>query len=106
MHISTLLLCTITSLCGEAGPNHRPLELLFRVQEILHSIKIFSIRPATRTSPRLACILLTSRKASDKVSSLVVVQLRRALREGLDEKIRGHFAGVHLDRRDAWRDFR
>ena len=43
MLISTLLLCTITSLCGEAGPNYRPFELLFRVQEILHSIKLFRI---------------------------------------------------------------
>ncbi len=82
--------------------------LLFRDQDILCSITIFTIflPPVLRVSPRLACILLTSRKASDKVSSSVVVQLLRALREGLDEKIRGRSAGIHLDRRDAWRDFR
>ena len=38
---------------GEAGPNHRPFDLLFRVREILHSIKIFSI-----FVPRRARVLL------------------------------------------------
>jgi hypothetical protein len=39
--------------------------------------------------PRLACILLTSRKASDKVSSSVVVQLRRAIGKDLMRKSAG-----------------